>query len=152
MAWVIVRNKFNILGIARGLGPINQRLQWQPHPRNHHRPAFHTAHAVNTLLQRCQLHQLLNTNGFALLHRAFNFDRPRRRFEQHGLTRRVFLAGAKLVIIVITGHILKAGQFFFFAKSGLLKVQRLRRIGLRGQQQACGCGTSCFQHRATLLK
>ena len=94
-------------------------------PGDHHRPAFHAAHAVDALFRHQALEQGLQRDGAGLRARAADRDRPGRGDQGLRRTRGIGLAAAELVEVVVRGRVLVAGP-------GLVGVEASAARGGRG--------------------
>ena len=105
-----VAQKLDKLGIAGGLHQICQLVEFKANPRNHHRPCFHAAKAVNTLFH-LHLHQFFDAECAGLFNRSLDNNRPGLGFQFLCILWRIRLVGSKLVIIHVTGDILDGVRF-----------------------------------------
>ena len=137
------------LGIAQGLHATNQIRQRISHPRNHHRPAFHTAHAVNALFHGTHLEQILQGPAPGLLDQALNLHRPGLCFERVGVFGGIGFVSAKFVIVVVGAGVFIRRDFFHHRGSahvGFHARQCGQFVGTRGylgSSIARGPGRKC---------
>src|SRR5436189_972650 len=93
-------DELSVLGFRRRLRAIDQRAQWKPDPRDHHRPSFNAAMAIDALFERREFHQRIDVDDLRLLDFAFDPDRPRTRLEGAGILRGIILISPELVVVV----------------------------------------------------
>ena len=127
--WVGLCDELDKFGAWQGLDTANQIRQGITNPRDHHRPAFDAAQAVNALLHGAPLHHIFEVKTGWLFNQTFDLNRPRCRFQGVGCARGVGLVHAKLVKVVVRGGIPLRSQFFY--GHGTLNL-RLR--GRQGRQ------------------
>ena len=104
------RGERDIGGLALRLGALEHGAERNAHPRDHHRPRFDAPQPVDALLQLDRLDQVLELIGRRLAAQAVDLHRPRRRLHAAGVPRRIVLAGAELVEVVVAGDVLEAVQ------------------------------------------
>ena len=120
------------LEIARrrsGLGHRHQRRQREAGPRHGHRPRFHAAVPVDSLLKRHPGNQLIHVDGERAFHVALDLDPPRPRLQRLCRARDA-LVRAELVEIVV------GGRHVFIRQRTVDGDVRVLRIG----KQLCGLG------------
>ena len=83
------------------LGPVDQRPKREPDPRNHHRPAFDAAQAVDALLEGLRLHQVIEREVPLPAALAVHPNGPRTRPKRPGIPRGRRLVGSELVEVVV---------------------------------------------------
>ena len=74
-------------------------------PGNHHRPGFHAAQAVDTLLERVGAEQVLQREPARLLAFAIDEDRPGPGPQPVRMLGGIGLVRAELVEVVVAGHL-----------------------------------------------
>src|SRR5262249_31975832 len=134
---------------------LDQRAEGETHPGDHHGPSFHAAMAVNTLLQRRQLHDRVDVQGLGLFHKAVNLHGPRPGTEIPREPVRLVLVSAEFVVIVVIGDVFERSRLFGGAELALSNPAQLRAIGrdrlinLVGRAQIIAAGQSgSGSHRA----
>ena len=93
--------------LGRGLHHLEQVAKREADPRNHHRPRFDAAQAIDPLLEREALEQILERVVAGLADLAVDLHRPGRRLELAAVGLRVALVGAELVEVVVAGDVLE---------------------------------------------
>ena len=127
--------EFDVLGAAGRLDALDQLGQRQANPRNDHRPAFDTAHAVDALFKRREFEQFVDVVDPGVLDQAFDRHRPRPGNQRSGASRRVGLVGAELVVVVVRGDVLVRRHLF---------VEHELRVGFCSQLDAACVGRCRF--------
>ena len=89
----------------------NQIRQGITNPRDHHRPAFDAAQAVNALLHGAPLHHIFQIKSRWLFNQPFNFDAPGGCFQSVRLSCRIRFVGTKFVEVVVRGGVFLRGKF-----------------------------------------
>src|SRR5690606_36451861 len=97
---------FDVVRVAEGLDPADELRERIADPRNHHGPALDTAHPVDPLLEGDERQQLLDVVDPGLRDRALDPDTPWPRLQAMGMGRRIALARAELVEVVVAGDVL----------------------------------------------
>src|SRR5207245_4799630 len=68
--------KGNVARRRKRTDHLQERAERKSHPRNHHRPAFDAAMAVDSLFLRRQLQQIVKIERLWLADQAFDRNRP----------------------------------------------------------------------------
>src|SRR5690606_4931268 len=87
-------------------------------PWDHHRPAFHAAQAVDALGRRDAVQQVVERQRAGALAFARDLDVPGRGAQGLRRPRRIRLAGAELVEVVVAGDVLVAGERLVGGEAG----------------------------------
>ena len=128
----------DVLRLRRRLETLEHRCQRHAEPRDHHRPAFDAAQAIHALLGRQALEQIAEFEVAGL--RAFAADEHAPRFGAQRLARlrRIGLAAAELVEVVVGGHVLVTREFLVGAKARLRLLGRDRHLRRRRRRRGFG--------------
>src|SRR5690606_38666346 len=120
------RRKLDVLRLRRRLDVRDQVAQREAAPRNDHRPCFHAAQPVDAVLQRVRRNEILEVIDGGLRDVSFYGDGPGPRLKRVRVARRIFLAGAELVEVVIRGDRLPGRELFL----GILDRLRLSFVAV----------------------
>ena len=100
----------HIIGLRGGLESGEQVTQREPDPGHDHRPGLDAAQAVDPLLLRESLQDVLDADLSRCLAFAVDNDIPGPGLQCVGIACRIFLAGTELVEIVVAGHVFVASR------------------------------------------
>ena len=123
---IVQRHELYVFRAATRVDLLEQGAQRKTHPGNHHRPGFHAAEAIDTLLQRSQLEDIVHVEGLRLIDLTFDPHGPGPRLERAGVFGRVLLVGAEFVEVVV-GRDLVPGRQRLVRLEG--EVRRCRQPG-----------------------
>ena len=129
----------DVLGAALRLDALEHFGQRHADPGDHHRPAFHAAHAVDALLELGGLDQVVEVVVGRLADEAVDLDRPGLGLERVRVLGGIALVGAELVEVVVAGDVLEGRQRL--VGGGERALGRLQRGSLgacsgKGRRQA----------------
>ena len=139
---IVERRELDELRLRRRLAPLDEIGEREPDPRNHHRPRFDAAVAVDAILERLALEDVFEVHLAGLRALPFHGDRPRLgRLEDLGHPRRsVAGPGLELVEVVVGGDVLPRVRRLGRAERALLgdQLPPVRRGHLGLQQRPGG--------------
>src|SRR5690606_23707123 len=119
------------------------------YPRNHHRPCFDAAHAVDPLFERVRLEQVFEREGPGYFRFARDADRPRHALESTRVRCRGTLRGAELIDVVVGRDVFVARQLLVGAVTPI--ASKLERA-LRSAECQRGCGRTGAEGKRSLEK
>jgi len=135
------------LRAAERLAALDEVGQGKAVPGDDHRPGLDAAHAVDALLERKPLLQLVDVDAEGLLHQPLHRHGPGPRLEGAGVLRGVRLVRAELVEVVVVGDgLVLGGRLLGAVAAKHLQRSRLgSRSGLRfgrtaGERQEASSG------------
>ena len=137
---VIQRFEGDVLRLRRRLEPLDDFGKRDADPGNDHRPGLDTAHAVDALLEIEWLDKVVEVERAGLLYVPVNRDRPGACFEVLCVAKRIVLAGAELVIVVVGRDVLVTIGLLGRAERALAHIRQLRAVavGNDGAQRRAG--------------
>nr|ADI18334.1 hypothetical protein [uncultured Rhodobacterales bacterium HF4000_03E16] len=112
-------------------GQVQQVGQLEAVPGHHHRPGLDAAKAIDALFDGHPGHDVLEGKLAGIVDHAIDFHAPRIGGERMGIARRVILAGAEFVEVVVGGDVVP-----FIGLERILL--RHRRAGEAGEADAGG--------------
>ena len=116
------RDELDELRLAGGLDLVDDVLQRNADPRNDHRPRLDAAHAIDALFEGERLDEVFELVLGRLGDLTLDLQRPRRGLEVSGVDRRLVLAGAELVEIVVAGDVLVQVDLLACVLNGLFLI------------------------------
>ena len=131
------RGEFHEFRVARRFDAFGNFRKRITRIRNHQRPAFGTAHAVDALLQRSQAHEIINIKSARLVYLTFDGDRPRTSGQSDTVCNNVFFEFTKT----------RGGDHVFQRRKCFARSTE-RTFDQRGKRILCMRKRSCAQHAA----
>ena len=104
-------HEFDEFGVAGGLDFADQFHQRIAHPRDHHGPAFHAAHAVNPLFHGTEFEQVFQGVFARPLDQTLDLDRPGAGLQGVRMPRRIGFVVAKFVKVVVAAGVFVGRDF-----------------------------------------
>ena len=133
---IVQREKLDELRLAGRLHALDDVPERDADPGDHHRPGLDAAHAVDALLERVWLDEVLERVLRRLGDHALDLDRPASCLEVLRVLRRFILAGAEFVEVVIGGDVLV--QIGLFGRTELALFHRAGEFRARLRERVAG--------------
>src|SRR5262249_57503638 len=106
------RLKRDELSVSLRLGTLDHIRKREANPGDHHRPTLDAAMAINALLEREGLDEIIERIIGRLVDETVNLQGPGFSGEGMGILAGVAFTGAKFVIVVVTRHIFERRRLF----------------------------------------
>ena len=106
------RLKGDELGVSPRLHTLDHIREREANPGDDHRPTLDTAMAINALLEREGLDEIIECIIGRLVDEAVNLQGPGFSGEGMGILARIAFTGAELVIVVVARHVCERRRLF----------------------------------------
>ena len=127
----------HVVGLGGGLETGEQVTQREPDPGHDHRPCLDAAQAVDPLLLRKSLQDVLDPDLSRCLAFAIDNDIPGSGLQRVRIACRILLAGTELVEIVVARHVFVTGRLKVVPERGIDEAAHRRSLAWHPDQ---GCG------------